>query len=466
MTKCSETCFAFQPLGPRTVSARFDGGYVTSDGGALLLGDVERRTGILRRLAACFTDHRAPERIEYTVEELLKQRVYALALGYADLNDHDQLRRDPLLAVLVGKADPTGQERRRLRDRGTALAGKSTLNRLELRLPQATPKETRYKKILIDPEAVDRVLLELFVEAQAKPPSALVLDLDAPDDPVHGHQEERFFHGYDGHSCDVPLYIFAGEFLLCARLRPANRDASAGALEEVQRIVDHLRTQWPAVQITLRADAGFCREPLMAWCEEHGLDYVLGLAKNARLLTAVQGALAQAQAQFAQTGQPARVFTEFHYRTRESWTRERRVIAKAEHLEKGANPRFVVTSLPAAQWAAQTMYEKLYCARGDMENRIKEQQLDLFADRTSTAKLWANQIRLYFSSFAYVLLPTLRRLGLRGTEMARAQCGTIRLHLLKIGAVLTISVRRIRVALASGYPYAALFQQVYTQLRC
>jgi hypothetical protein len=287
--------------------------------------------------------------------------------------------------------------------------------------------------------------------------------MDATDDPVHGYQEERCFHGDYGHYCSVPLDIFAGEFLLCARLRPANRDASAGALEEVQRIVDHLRTQWPAVQTTLRADAGFCREPLMAWCEEHGLDYVLGLAKNARLLAEVQGAQAQAQAQCAQTGQPARVFTEFHYRTRERWTRERRVIAKAEHLEKGANPRFVVTSLPAAQWAAQTMYEKRYCARGDMENRIKEQQLDLFADRTSTAKRWANQIRLYFSSFAYVLLHTLRRLGLRGTEMVRAQYGTIRLHLLKIGAVLTISVRRMRVALASGYPYAALFQQVYTQ---
>jgi hypothetical protein len=466
MTECSETWFAFQPLGTRAVNARFDGGYVTSDGGALLLREVEHRLGILRRLAACFTDHRTPERIEYTVEELIKQRVYALALGYEDLNDHDQLRREPLLAMLVGKSDPTGQERRRRRDCGNALAGKSTLNRLELCVPHATPKETRYKKILIDPEAVDRVLVELFLEAQGEPPSALVLDLDATDDPVHGHQEDRFFHGYYGHYCYLPLYIFAGEFLLCARLRPANRDASAGALEEVQRIVGHLRTQWPAVQITLRADAGFCREPLMAWCEEHGLDYVFGLAKNARLLAAGQRALAQAQAHFLQTGQPARVFTEFRYRTLESWTRERRVVAKAEHLEKGANPRFVVTSLPPAQWTAQALYEELYCARGDMENRIKEQQRDLFADRTSTAKLWSNQIRLYFSSFAYVLLHALRRLGLRGTEMAHAQCSTIRLHLLKIGALLTISVRRIRVALASGYPYATLFQQVYTQLRC
>jgi hypothetical protein len=466
MTECSETRFAFPPLGARAVIARFNGGYVTSDGGGLLLREVERRTGILRRLAACFTDQRTPERIEYTVEELIKQRVYALALGYEDLNDHDQLRRDPLLAVLVGKSDPTGQKRRRLRDRGAALAGKSTLNRLELRLPHATPKETRYKKILIDPEAVDRVLIDLFLEAQAEPPSALVLDLDATDDPVHGHQEDRFFHGYYGHYCYLPLYIFAGEFLLCARLRPANRDASAGALEEVKRIVGQLRMQWPAVPITLRADAGFCREPLMAWCEAHGLDYVFGLAKNARLLAQVQGALTQAQAQFTQTGQAARVFTEFRYRTLESWSRERRVVAKAEHLEKGANPRFVVTSLPSAQWAAQAMYEELYCARGDMENRIKEQQLDLFADRTSTAKLWSNQIRLYFSSYAYVFLHALRRLGLHGTEMAHAQCGTIRLHLLKIGAVLTLSVRRLRVALASGYPYATLFQQVYTQLRC
>jgi hypothetical protein len=439
---------------------------VTSDGGALLLREVEHRIGILRRLAACFTDHRTPERIEYTVEELLKQRVYALAMGYADLNDHAQLRRDPWLAVLVGKSDPTGQARRRRRDRGTALAGKSTLNRLELCVPHATPQERRYKKIVIDPEAVDRRLVELFLEAQAEPPSALVLDLDATDDPGHGHQADRFFHGYYGHYCYLPLYIFAGEFLLCARLRPANRDASAGALEEVQRIVGHLRTQGPAVQITLRADAGFCREPLMAYCEAHGLDDVFGLAKNTRLLAEVHGALAQAQAQFAQTGQPTRVFTEFRYRTLESWTRERRVIAKAEYLAKGANPRFVVTSLTPAQWAAQAMYEELYCARGDMENRIKEQQLDLFADRTSTAKVWSNQIRLYCSSFAYVFLHALRRLGLRGTEMAHAQCGTIRLHLLKMGALLTIGVRRIRVALASGYPYATLFQQVYTQLRC
>lgn len=464
MPECSETRFAFQPLGSRAVIARFNGGYVTSDGGALLLREVEHRTGILRRFAACFTDQRAPDRIEHPVEALVKQRVYALALGYADLNDHDQLRRDPLLAVLVGKQDPTGQHRKRARDAGNALAGKSTLNRLELRLPQATPTAQRYKKILIDPAAVDQVLVELFLEAHAEAPPEIVLDLDATDDPVHGHQEARFFHGYYGHYCYLPLYIFAGEFLLGARLRPANREASAGALEEIARIVTHIRTQWPTVRMTLRADSGFCREPLMAWCEAHDIAYVFGLAKNARLLAELHGELAWAQAQFEQTGQPARVFTEFRYRTLESWTQERRVVAKAEHLEKGANPRFVVTSLPPTQWAAQAVYEELYCARGDMENRIKEQQLDLFADRTSTAKLWSNQIRLYFSSFAYLLLQTLRRLGLRGTEMAHAQCGTIRLHLLKIGALLTISVRRIRVALASGYPYATLFQQAYAQL--
>jgi hypothetical protein len=454
---------AFQPLGRRAVITRCSGGYVTSDGGALLLREVEHRTGILRRFAPCFTDQRAPDRIEHPVEDLIKQRVYAFALGYEDLNDHDQLRRDPLLAVLVGKPDPTGQKRKRLRDRGNVLAGKSTLNRLERRLPQATPKETRYKKILIDPEAVDRVLTELFLEAHTVPPSEIVLDLDATDDPVPGHQEDRFFHGYYGHYCYLPLYIFAGEFLLCARLRSANRDASAGVLAEIERIVDAIQQRWPAVRITLRADAGFCRESLMAWCEAHDIAYIFGLAKNRRLLAELHSELTEAQVQFAQTGQPARVFKEFPYRTLESWTRERRVVAKAEYLEKGANPRFVVTSLPPTSWAAQAVYEELYCARGDMEHRIKAQQLALFADRTSTAKLWSNQIRLYFSSFAYLLLQALRRLGLCGTEMAHAQCGTIRLHLLKIGALLTVSARRIRVALASGYPYATLFQQIYAQ---
>jgi hypothetical protein len=466
MTECNAPSLAFQPLGPRAVTARFDGGYITSDGGALLLREVEHRTGILRRFAACFTDQRAPDHVEHPVDHLIKQRVYALALGYEDLNDHDQLRSDPLLAVLVGKPDPTGQDRARARDRGKALAGKSTLNRLELRLPQATPTAQRYKKIVIDPTAVDQVLVELFVEAHTEPPAEMVLDLDATDDPVHGHQEERFFHGYYGHYCYLPLYIFAGEFLLCARLRPANRDASAGALEEVERIVGLLRTRWPAVRITLRADAGFCRDPLMAWCEAHGVDYVFGLAKNNRLLAQVHTALTAVQAQWAQTGQPARAFTEFHYRTLESWTQERRVVAKAEHLDKGSNPRFVVTSLPTPQWPAQTLYEDLYCARGEMENRIKEQQLDLFADRTSTATLWSNQIRLYFSSFAYILLHALRRLGLPGTEMAHAQCGTIRLRLLKLGARVTVSVRRVWVSMASGYPYAPLFQRVYAQLRC
>jgi hypothetical protein len=466
MTECSETSYTFQPLGARAVTARFNGGYITSDGGALLLREVERKTGLLHRFATCFTDQRAPAQIEHTVENLLKQRVYALALGYEDLTDHDRLRHDPLLAVLVGKSDPTGQERARTRDRGKSLAGKSTLNRLELRLPQATPKESRYKKRLIDPEAVDRVLVELFLEAHATPPQEIVLDRDATDDPGHGHQEGRFVHGYYGHYCYLPLYIFAGEFLLCARLRSANRDASAGAVEEIARIVADIRTRWPTVRITLRADSGFCREPLMAWCEAHRVDYVFGLAKNRRRLAQVQTELAQAQAQSAQTGQPARVFTAFRYQTLDSWTQERRGVAKAEYLEKGANPRFVVTSLSPAQWTAQAVYEERYCARGDMENRIKEQQLALFADRTSTASLWSNQLRLYWSAFASVLLQTLRRLGRHGTETARAQCGTIRLRLLKIGALLTVSVRRIRVALASGSPYVTLFQHVYTQLRC
>ena len=451
-TECTQVAFEFQHLKKRAIRAQFDGGMITSDGGGLLLREVEKRSGIVRQFAACFTDYRNADLIGHTVEELVAQRVYGLALGYEDLNDHEELRNDPLLAVLVEKAHP-GEE---------VLAGKSTLNRLELTRETANAKE-RYKKIVLDHGAVDRLLVDLFLEAHQKAPKEIILDLDATDDPLHGKQEGRFFHAYYGHYCYLPLYIFCGQFLLCARLRPSNIDGSAGSLQELQRIIPQIRAVWPAVRLLVRGDSGFCREELMAWCEAENVEYLLGLAKNDRLKAEISKEMQAAKAQYQETGHAARLFKEFVYQTRTSWNRARRVVAKAEHLEKGENPRFVVTSLGAEQWTAQALYEELYCARGEMENRIKE-QLMLFSDRTSTHYLRSNQLRLYFSSIAYVLLETLRRLGLEGTELAKAQCSTIRLRLLKIGAVIRISVRKVWVSLAGGYPYAELFRQIHARL--
>jgi len=462
-TQCNQEFLEFHPLDKREVRGRFDGGAITTDAGGLLLREVEKRTGIVAQFAACFTDHRDPERIEHTVRELVAQRVYGLALGYEDLNDHEELRRDPLLAVLVEKGEPEGKEGARPGDGGQALAGKSTLNRLELTGAEVSEGE-RYKKIGLDFEAVDRLLVEVFLQAHRQPPKQIILDLDSTDDPLHGNQEGRFFHGYYGHYCYLPLYIFSGEHLLCARLRTSNIDGAAGSVEALERIVVQIRAAWPEVRITVRGDSGFCREELMAWCETQGVDYVLGLAKNSRLTAEIAAELAQAAEQYQRTGQAARIFKEFSYQTHESWSRARRVVAKAEHLEKGANPRFVVTSLLNPEWAAPALYEELYCARGEMENRIKE-QLMLFSDRTSTAYLRSNQIRLYFSSVAYLLMQALRRLGLQGTELAKAQCTTLRLKLLKIGALIRMTVRKVWVSLAGGYPYQDLFRQVYTQLQ-
>jgi hypothetical protein len=464
MTECTQSGFEFAALYRREVVARFDGGDMTTDGGGLLLREVDGRLRLIDRLAACFTDHRRAGKIEHSVRELVAQRVFGLALGYEDLNDHDQLRADPLLAVLAGKEEPKGTDRRREQDQGKAGAGKSTLNRLELTAEKVDPT-ARYKKIVHQPAALDRLLVDLFLEAHAPPPAEIVLDLDATDDPVHGNQEGRFFHGYYREYCYLPLYIVCGEFVLCARLRSSHIDASAGALEEVQRIIAQIREKWPEVRIILRGDGGFCRDAMMSWCENNKVGFVFGLAKNSRLLKIIGRQLQEAKIQFEESKKPARVFTEFAYRTKKSWSGERRVVAKAEHLEKGANPRFVVTSLSAEQMAAQPLYEALYCARGEMENRIKEQQLALFADRTSTGLMRSNQLRLYFSTFAYALLQGLRRLGLRGTEMAQAQCQTIRLKLLKIGAQIRVSVRRVQLSLASGYPFREIFADVYRNLR-
>jgi hypothetical protein len=466
MTHCNTATLAFHDLGSRQVRAAFDGGTVTSDAGGLLLREVEARFGFVQQFARCFTDFRDPELIEHTLEELLKQRVFGLCLGYEDLNDHDRLRFDPLLAVLVDKQDPDGSQRLCRRDRGKALAGKSTLNRLEL-TPVRANAASRYKKITARLSAIEDFLVDAFLQQHLLPPARIVLDLDSTDSLLHGHQLGRFFHGYYGDYCYLPLYIFCGDHPLCARLRPADIDASAGALKQLIRIVAHIRRHWPQVRIVLRADSGFCREHLLRWCEAHGVDYVFGLAKNQRLGRILGQELHQAQVQFAHTHQPARVFKDFRYRTRKSWSRERRVVGKAEHLAKGANPRFVVTSLPAEACDARTLYEQEYCGRGDMENRIKEKQRMLFADRVSCQTMRANQVRLYLSTVAYILMRALREFGLQGTELAPAQCDTIRRQLLKIGAVIRITVRKVWVALSEAYPFRDVFAQVCQNLqRC
>ena len=444
MTECNQTAFVFEAHFSRRVVAGFDGARMTTDGGALLLRAVDRKIGLLKRVQTCFRDARDPDRVEHVLSELLAQRIYAMALGYEDLNDHEELRHDPLLGLLARK-----------RELEEPLAGKSTLNRLEL-TPVGEALNERYHKITYSSEALDALLVEIFLESHEQPPAQIVLDLDVTDTPLHGEQEARFFHGYYGYYCYLPLYIFCGEHLLCARLRPSNQDASAGSVVEVEHLVRQVRRRWPYVRIILRADSGFCREELMAWCEKHRVDYVFGFARNSRLRRKIAAQLREAKREQQRTGKAARVFAEFSYRTRSSWSRSRRVIAKAEYLEKGENPRYLVTSLGAQAWPAQKLYERLYCARGDMENRIKE-QLSLFSDRLSTETIRANQLRLYFSSLAYVLVHALRRLALAGTEWATAQVETIRMRLLKITAEVRLTARCVWVRYSRAYPWKALF---------
>ena len=425
--------------------------------------EIEDRFRLVETFASCFRDYRDPERIEHSLVDLLKQRLFGLCLGYEDLNDHDWLREDALLAVIVGKEDPEGNNRESARDRGRALAGKSTLNRLEL-TPVGADAGDRYKKIAADIRATHNFLVDAFLVQHDSSPQRIVLDLDATDDPVHGDQFGKFFHGYYKSYCFLPLYVFCKDHPLLALLRPSDIDAAAGAVKHLDRIVRRIREVWPKVQIVVRGDSGFCREHLLAWCEENGVDYVIGLAKNKRLTKILGKELQDAKVLFEQTGKPARVFKDFTYRTQKSWSRDRRVIGKAEHLEKGANPRYVVTSLAPEEFSAATVYEYEYCGRGNMENRIKEQQLFLFADRTSCQTLRANQLRLTFSTVAYVLLRALREFGLKGTMLEKSQADTIRLRLLKIGAVVRVTVRKVWIALSEAYPWRDLFAQVYEQL--
>jgi hypothetical protein len=442
-TECSAERSMFGRVEGRSVVAEFDGGALTSDAGGLLLGAADQRLGLVRRLAGCFRDARDPRLVEHSVATLIGQRVFGIALGYEDLNDHDELRHDPLMAVLAGKLEAR-------REDCAPVAGKSTLNRLEL--SRETP--TKYRKIAHEPAAIEALFVDLLLEAHDRPPQQIILDLDATDDPLHGHQEGRFFHGYYDCYCYLPLYVFCGRHLLAAKLRPSNIDASAGSVEEVARIVAQIRRRWPRTRILLRADSGFAREALMAWCEMNQVDFVFGLARNARLVEEISVELLQAEAEASATGKPARRFRDFRYATLDSWSRRRRVVAKAEWTNGEANPRFIVTSLNKAETSARFLYEKVYCARGEMENRIKECQGDLFADRTSTATLGANQLRLWLASFAYALLCALRRIGLAHTQFAEATCGTIRLKLLKLAGLVRVSARRVKFALASACPYA------------
>ena len=464
-TDCTGQQYLFQAPGRREVVAAFNGGAISSDGGVLLLRQVDRIRGIVRQFASCFDDYRDPDQSEHSVEDLLRQRILGLALGYEDLNDHEDLRHDPLLAVAVGKQDPTGRSRKRERDRGKALAGKSSLHRLESGHWDGDPSD-RYCKIQIQPEAVDRFFVDQFLSAHKRRPRQwIILDLDATDDPLHGNQEGRFFHGYYGGYCYLPLYIFAGHHLLCARLRPSNIDASAGSVEELSRIVGQIRSRWPKVEILVRADSGFARESLMAWCSQNQVHYLFGLARNARLEKALDPTFDEVFELCSESGEPERLYHEWMYSTLGSWSGERRVIGKAEITLRGENPRFVVTSLPRDRFDARTIYEDLYCARGDMENRIKEQQLDLFSTRTSAHRMQVNQVRLWLSSVAYMLMSELRRLGLKGTAWAGARPSTLRDKLLKIGARVRVSVRKVWVALATGHPYESLFAHVYQQLQ-
>ena len=454
MTECIQSSFRFKACGSREIVARFDGGTISSDSGAFLLRETDRRLNLLPRLAECFLDGRNQALIDHSILEMLAQRIYGLALGYEDINDHEQLPTDPVFGILAG--------REKLDE---PLAGKSTLNRMEL----GAGAKDRYKKITFWKDALDELLVKVFIESHDNAPAEIILDVDTTDLPLHGNQEGRFFHGYYDNYCYLPLYIFCGEHVLCARLREANHDAAFGSLQEIQRIVAQIREAWPATKIILRGDSGFCRNQLMSWCENNGVDFVIGLARNQRLRKIIGAQMHAATQQWNQTGKPARVFIEFSYRTKKTkkggWDRERRVVAKAEHIDGKENPRFVVTSLTSQAWAAQALYEELYCARGDMENRIKE-QFSLFADRVSTETMRANQMRLYLSTMAYILVSGLRRLGLKGTELAGAQVSTIRTKLLKIGAQIRVTVRKVWISMASSYPWQKLYQQVWANLRC
>jgi len=454
-TECSSR-LRLGELGRRAIVGDFSGEQISTDGGAMLLRLAEEKTGIVAAFAKCFRDHRFLPIVRHSVLELVTQRVFGLALGYEDLVDHDALRKDPLLAAAVGKIDPEAN----------ALAGKSTLNRLELSTDDAD--EHRYKRVQLDASAAANYLVDQFVRStrqqERRTPERIVLDLDTSDIPLYGHQEGRFFHGYYGEYCYLPLYVFCGEHLLAVRLQTADHDGARHAVEELTRIVAQIRGYWPNVRFTVRGDSGFCRDEIFSWCEANNVDYVIGVARNPRLEAEVKDELEAAHAIHERTGEAARVFKDLSYRTHETWSRSRRVVAKAEWLKKGANPRFVATSLKKNETRAAVVYEDVYCPRGEMENRIKETQLYLFGTRASAQTIRANQIRLYFSAVAYTLVQAIRVLALRGTDLADARADTIRAKLFKIGARVEVTVRRVWIAFSAAYPYARTFTSAVTNL--
>ncbi len=447
-TQCRQDALDFGSSGGRKLVGAFDGGAITSNGGVVLLGMADCAIGLSDRLAACFRDLRTRDVVKHSVADLLRQRIFGLALGYEDLIDHDALRFDPALTAVLNKPDG-------------ALAGKSTLNRLE---HAGKIGQDRHHKLDHDISAIERLPVDIFLDAHREPPIRIVLDLDATDNPLYGEQEGRHFHGYYDCYCYLPLYIFCGRHLLAAKLRSSSVDAADGSVAEVARIVGQIRARWPRTTIVIRADSGFCRDDLMAWCEANNVQYVLGLAGNERLAAKIAPEMKVAKRKADRTGKPARVFADFEYRTRRSWARQRRVIGKAEWTKGEANPRFIVTNVHPAFGGARFLYETVYCQRGEMENRLKECQGDLFADRTPTPTMRANQLRLWLSSFAYILMCAVRRIRLAGTAFERATCGTIRLALLKIGALVTISVRRVKLAFASACPTAEVFTRACWRL--
>lgn len=463
-TDCTAKRIDFGRIGRREIVADFQGGRLSSDGGALLLRLAEERTGLVRRFVeACMVDYRAPDLIEHSVYDLVLQRVVGLALGYEDLNDHDALMTDPLIAAALGRADPTGARRRRQADKGKPLASSSTLNRLEL-TPE-NPVVERYKRIDLDPELADDYFVDYFVACQRQRdprPAELVLDLDPSDVELHGQQEGRYFHGYYREYCYLPLYAFCGDYHLAVRIQTADGDPARSTVEVLERIVGKLRAAFPETRLILRADSGFSRDEIYAWCEAHGVDYVIGIAQNRRLVETVADELELARVLHEKSGKSERVFASFEYRTKDSWSRARRVVAKAEHLVGKSNPRFVVTSLAED---ARVVYEDRYCPRGEAENRIKEEQLYLFGKRASAGWMRANQNRFYFSALAYLLILAVRTLGLQGTDHAKARADSIRLQLFKVAASVDVTARKVWVRLSSHCPYEALFRRACAAIR-
>jgi hypothetical protein len=459
----------FQDLGSRQVAADFSGGTLSSDGGVLLLREVDARLGLTDALARCFGDERQQVFVDHSVRQLLAQRIYGLALGYEDVNDHAQLRRDPLLATACDKQDPLGEDRFNPSHRGLALAGPSTLNRLEL----SNNRDTRCHKLPHDPAQIEACLLRLGVRSLPRHAAEIVIDLDAMGHLVHGEQEGRHFSAYYGDYCYLPLYALVGNIPLWAQLRTSDQDAASGVVPALEKMVAAIRQRCRQARIIVRGDSGFCREAIMAWCEgEPAVYYCLGLAKNPVLIEQLGPALAEARTRHCLCGASVRVFAEFEYQTRQTWSRSRRVIGKAEVSVLGDNPRFLVTNLPAKGFKGEDrgrfiparLYEEVYCARGEMENRLKQQTLDLQADRLSTHYLAGNQLRLWLATFAYLLLERLRALGLAGTDLARATVGSVRLKVLKVAAQVRVSVRRVSVQLNSAYPWPELFRLCHRRL--